>query len=129
MSNIDELSYDDLSKLTKANLLALIKGDKTRPILIRVSSIWSKRKLLADYTKAKSEGVRLNFTLRDHLPDSDTYRTARNKARQLNENERNADTTANKPIMVSYSARPNGDIITFHKIGQKWEKVDSRKNN
>lgn len=114
------------SDLTDVFRIGKYQEGKNRPILLRLTSIWSKRKILAHYHKQIKEGIRMNFVLKENIPDSPAFREARRKARCLNEKEQNLARETGHPVLTSYSAKPDGSILCFEKVNDKW--VRSSKN-
>ena len=98
--------------------------NKGRPIIIRVKSIWSKRKLLVEFNKQKANGS-ANFVLKQRLTDSVEFRAARQRAKSLNDQERAKASAAGLPLHVSFSPRPNGSVVKFTFTDNKWLKDES----
>lgn len=107
--------------VTDFHRIGRFQENKIRPILVRVNSIWSKRKLLAEYSKRKLEG-NVTFVLKTRPLDSPQFRSARQKAKELNDLEKVKALSTGSSVQVSFSPRPTGTIVKYALINNKWLK-------
>lgn len=98
--------------------------NKTRPIGIKVNSVWTKRNLLAEYEKLKQESVNPPFRLKESFSITPDFIKAKNRARVLNEEARKDVSQENNECKVSYSARQDGSIFVYKKTENKWTKSE-----
>lgn len=102
--------------------LGKFASNKTRPIGLKVNSIWTKRKLLAEYSKQKKEGKTIPFTLKEYIPVTPDFIKAKIRAKALNDELK--EKNGFQECDVSYSARQDGSVIVYKKIDNKWRRTD-----
>ena len=92
---------------------------KNRPIILRASNIWEKRKILASYRSQKAQ-KNLGFTVLEDHPLNPALKELKVKARKLNEDLKKEAENKQTMVTKSFSARENG-LITFHLRNGKWQ--------
>ena len=118
---IEKLNCNTEENVTDFFRLGKYKEGKNRPVLIRLNSIWTKRKLLAEYNKQKSN-QQLEFEIKENVADSEKFLEARRKAKELNETEKAKAMSLNETVKTSYSPRHDGSIIKYTCVNNKWIK-------
>ena len=109
------------------NYYRIGKFDKTksRPIGIKVNSVWTKRKLISEYSKLQNEGVNLKFTLKESIRMTPKFNKAKKRAMELNKEAKTNALNNNLECNISYSPRPDGTVMVFKKTGNKWNRIET----
>ena len=96
--------------------------NKKRPVVIKINSIWNKRKILAEY-KSLSEAATesLHYKISEFKQYTKIFHQSKEKAKALNDREKKSSTEKGTEINTSYSVRSNGDIIIYKKIENLWK--------
>lgn len=93
---------------------------KNRPIILRATNVWEKRKIPAEF-RAKQSRQKLSFTIREDYPPNHELKKLKEEARKLNQELKMEAEKNNTVITKSYSARESG-IIAFTLKNGKWQK-------
>lgn len=91
---------------------------KHRPIILRASNIWMKRKIMASFNSKRDT---LPFTIREDHPLNPQLKNLKEQARKLNDDLKKKAKEENLLVTKSYSARDTG-LVTFIFKNGKWQK-------
>ena len=108
--------------------LGKYSSEKRRPILVKLSNIWEKRKMLAEFQKirAESRGREPHFLIKEDRPMTQKHKEARDQARTLNEKEKMKAQKEKRSITASFSGRSDGSVVMYNLIQGKWTRNTSR---
>lgn len=121
---VDTLGCNTEETITEYFRLGKYSPNKKRPVLLRINTIWAKRRLLNEFSKQKHEGLSLNFTLRENTPMTAEYKSAKSKASELNLKEKERAERSKEEVKISYSARHTGHIFKYEFLDGKWMKTN-----
>lgn len=129
---LEKLNCSLETNVTYFQRLGKFSTQKNRPVLLKLNSVWTKRTILSEFEKAKSEGtfVHPQLKISTYRIRTGTFEAAKKKAWTMNEAEKQTAESENSMIKTSYSAQQNGDINVFKLTdGDKWVKESVIKAN
>ena len=120
---LDQLKCSLENNVTNFQRMGKYSPQKNRPVILKLNSVWTKRKMLSEYENLKKSGSLLNFKMSTYRNRTGAHSVARKKAWEMNEAEKQSASSENRTITTSYSAQPNGEIYIFQLSDNKWGKT------
>lgn len=99
------------------------QDNKKRPILITLGSVWTKRKVSANYKRLVNSDQAPEYVVKDDVPLTPAFKAAKLEARRKNDEIKEKATKSGKARMVSFSAQRDGSVVKYEKKGGVWTKV------
>ena len=100
-------------------------SNRRRPILLRMTTMWEKRKALLGFQGLKGTGQRrLPFFLKEDRPLTEIHKKAKEEAAKLNAAEQKKARRENREVVISYSGRDDGNVVEYQFRDGGWRRID-----
>lgn len=96
--------------------------DRKRPIIVSLTSVWTKRKVLAKHQELKANS-NLTYRIKEDRPSTPEFRRAKARAWELNQEIKKKAERSNKVVECSYSGRNDGSVVKYEKRAGRWHRV------